>query len=339
MASNGITFDSIGMHPPQRPKHKRNKSSVLKALVSPIGHKRNTSENNFYKNDDSGAGKQNGATRAVIPTLQRYHSDDVFMRPTMMKNVQSHVMLSSDSNGGNISKPMNTAVQARGGAHLDSKRPTADLAEVLHEKHLLGNGESDYGDWKVANGGAVKDKENSTPPSSAAALDSAQTPIFSQISSKKLMGLSAISTGIESLNNMQDVPIGNKGCDLECQGPKRSERPQSYQQLSTNDYPVEKGRDINRRALKVGNGNAGKPSSGEMRNGDQYQHRHLATGAPPRRPLSVASAQNVQCLAKSGLRADQSPTKLSRDTTSPNQEARVDYDVETVDAAFEEVLV
>ena len=273
-ASNGITFDLMDMLPSQRPKHKRNKSSVLKALVSPIGHKRNASENNFYEeNDDTGAGKQNNITRALIPPLQRYYSDDLFLRPTTATKVQGHMMLTSDKNGGNISKPMNVAIQARGEA--DCVR-----GKEVHE------------DWRYGNGGTVKDKENSTPPSSAAVSDTAQSPIFSQFTSTKLMEISATSMS-----------------------------------------------DISRRALKAGNGNAGKPSLGETRNGDQYQHRHGNTGIPARRPLSVASAQTIHCPAKSDSRANQSPTRLSRDVRLPNQEPKENLDSVAVDMAFEKVLV
>lgn len=273
MASSGTTFDSMNMHTPQRPKHKRNKSSVLKALVSPIGHKRNTSENKFYdKNDGIGAQRQENAPRMMIPPLQRYNSDDLFMRP-MILNSQSHMMLSSDKNAGNISKPTNAAVYAKGGAGYDRG------GELFQE-------------WKSGKGGVVRDKENSTPPSSATVPETAQSPIFSHLTSAKLMEIPAPLTS-----------------------------------------------DINRRALKAGSGNAGKPSLSESRNGDQYQARHGNTGAPIRRPLSVASAQTIQCPAKSDSVANQSPTRLFRDVKLPNQEAKEDLDSDAVDRAFEEVLV
>lgn len=273
MASNSTSSDSMNMHTPQRPKHKRNKSSVLKALVSPIGHKRNTSENKFYdKNDGIGAQKQENAPRVMIPPLQRYYSDDLFMRP-MISNSQNRMTLSSDKNGGNISKPMNVAIHAKGG--------------VGHDR-----GGEPCQEWKSGKGSVVRDKENSTPPSSAKLPETAQSPIFSHFTSAKLMEIPASSTT-----------------------------------------------DIYRRALKAGSGNAGKPSLSELRNRDQYQVRQGDIGARIRRPLSVASAQTIQCPSESDPIANQSPTRLSRDVMLPNQKTKEELDSDAVDLAFEEVLV
>ena len=184
----------------QRPQHKRNKSSsVLKALVSPIGHRRNASEDRLVYGDEESCvemgkdGKRTvAAAKAAVPRLQRFPSDDVFVgvsdRPDdlqgrgvlspsggLMEKKKMMKMKREMKRGENWMLEMGAAdglggaggsgikagaeTGAEAGAGHGKKKSAANLAGLLSKAKSYGNGGGNTDKGFIQ----VKDKENTTP--------------------------------------------------------------------------------------------------------------------------------------------------------------------------------
>ena len=333
-----FSLDLADMHSPQRPQHKRNKSSVLKALVSPIGHKRNASEDRIVRNNgEVGAEKQNSAARAAIPQLQRYHSEDVFMRPSA--NLQSRVIPSSERSEKSNNGPGKVAADAKGGAGHGKKRSAANLAGLLSKAKSYGNSGGNVEQWGSSAEVFAKDKENTTPPTSAKVLETAPTPIFSQFTSPQLTELSADARNAASPTKPSHMATRRVEEESFYSKSNMRARPQSDQMFTDADDSDEKSTESGRRALQANSGNAGRPSTDESRKGGRYQHGHWRIGVPARRPLSVASALSVQQSVKTSAPNNQLPISSDRDEKMLDKGIKEDFDAEAVNTAFEKVLV
>ena len=384
------TANPNGLNQIKRPQHKRNKSSVLKALVAPKGHKRHASQEPARTNDDCVRVERGAAAGTAMATpIYRFRTDDSSMlqsakiEATMTKSIVRNGIDLGSSGDVQAARVQAELVQSaaqstdknKRARKADGKKKSKDGVEIAVDATAEGDGSSkkrpavnflglfnktksftgvisgdsaDASKRKAGGKAFAKDKENTTPPSSAKSSEPLHTPIYAQFATspqKESFSEAKSAVPMKEYRFPAEYPAIYKFKDEDNikegrmtarpTNDRKAERPRSMQVVPTLSAVGDDK--IPRKALQVNSGNSARPQLKERHteNGGEFGHAKV----PNRRPVSITGGLKMSTPMGTDHMVAVSAKKSSSSGEPKNVEQKDEVSAEEINAAFEKVLV
>ncbi|KAF2104275.1 hypothetical protein NA57DRAFT_30165 [Rhizodiscina lignyota] len=344
------------MLPPERQQHKRTKSSsVIKSIIAPKAHKRNPSQDTYGSTQvsqqiESPYGYGNSSTpmlpadhphsgQSVLgeianhgngPATPRKSTQEARGRPdgpyTRQKSSESTAMLEKDGRRSRRQKDDTKPKKSKSSTNLTNlfskNRSSKDLTQLAKQP---------------------RDKENTTPPSSATANTAPTTPIWAQFASQQL--------GVQEHSTTQKIPLNDEWTRADTE----LYTPQDYSPSKQKDYfGVEEPR-LAKRTMRPKSVEMGLSSAKAFfqpissKSSDEHRQKNNQEDKPKRRPEvpKLDTHQNDRTKLTGNATTPASPAKKGSrvmaavaafNGKAKDAEAEFAMDQKSLDAAFEAVL-
>jgi hypothetical protein len=366
----------------QRPGHKRMKSSsVFKSIIAPKSHKRSPSDGTeLVKQPDNNPYNRTGFLAQGTPSLPDHRDQNTHTNPpsprklhdakgspekALHKKTKSSVSLRSlgREKDKDKSKDKSKDKQSREPSRVRGEDPMAAKPKKMKSTTNLAGIFSKNKQPKEPKSTPRRDKENTTPPSSATAAGPVQTPIWAQFSSQVPLQETTTTTIKVALNDRRSLEEGDDSYTSQDYSPTKQRgffdygAPSVQKQSPTKQRPKSMMVSSNTSSTSIldtfsrQKSIERQPLSDTKGNGERVKESTRSRSIPPTRGMlnrnssyegkkEVAVKQESNATRRTNrVMAAVAALNSKAKRTDSNATSSVNLDPKVIDAEFEVVLV